>query len=604
MTTRATAPTSYAAGSDGAGDGDADDSARVWEELVTSALLGTDRRPPPALAGATGAGVTGQGRTGPGVTGPDVTGPGVTGPGVTGPGATGPGVTGSGLTRADLPGALLDAAALHTVRRRAGLRPGPAAPPPDPAPEDPRRPLPEAARRRLDQLLAGRAAPSPAAGRRGAAPDLTELLPQWLTLANERGYKAPPAALPALLDAARARTDLRPQALRLAGPRGLWLAGLNPEWRFALRGTGAAGRLPSPGDTEGVRALWDEGLFAERVALLAAVRTGDPAAGLALLASTWAAERAEDRLMFLDSLRTGLSDADEEFLEAALADRSRNVRATAAELLSALPASAFAGRMAGRAATCVGLDRTAESPTISVEAPHECDAAMQRDGVVPNPPAGRGERSWWLGQLVEAAPLACWPVRFGGRTPEEIVALPVADDWQGELHAAWCRAAVRQRDASWSRALLGSPAIPPATGPGTSSLAERAQLLATLPADERARWVAAFVAAHGLSEAFQLLGVCAVPWAEPLGAAVIDALDIARDAGSYPWSFSGVMGLAERCLAPEAARHLDSLTALPDEEEEDTAPGAGGYWSEAFQRLVSTLRLRAAMRAELTQAPA
>lgn len=525
-----------------------------WEELVTSALLGTDRRAPARLAG---------------------------------------------LPAGDLPGALLDAAALHTVRRRAGLRPGPAAPPPEPSPEDHRRPLPGAARRRLDQLLAGRAAPSPA-GRRGASPDLAELLPQWLALANERGFKAPSATLPALLDAARARTDLRPQALLLAGPRGLWLARLNPEWRFALRGAGAGSSLPDPADREGVRALWDEGLFAERVALLGAVRTQDPAAGLALLASTWPAERAEDRLMFLDSLRTGLSGADEEFLEEALGDRSRNVRATAAELLSALPASALAGRMAGRAVTCVGLDRTAESPTITVEAPHECDAAMQRDGLAATPPAGRGERSWWLGQLVEAAPLSCWPPRFGRRTPEEIVALPVADDWQAELHAAWCRAAVRQRDAAWSRALLGSPATPPATGPGTSSLAERAQLLSTLAPEERARWVGAFIAAHGLSEAFQLLGVCEVPWAEPLGEAVIDALDIAREAGSYPWSFSGVMGLAERCLAPEAARQLESLTARP-EEAEDISPGAGGYWAEAFQRLVSTLRLREAMRAELTE---
>ncbi|MFE0703712.1 DUF5691 domain-containing protein [Streptomyces sp. NPDC058872] len=533
------------------GSGDADESARLWEELLTSALLGTDRRPPAGLV--------------------------------------------DGAIARDLPGALLDAAALHTVRRRAGLRPGAAVSPPDPAPEDPRTSLPPAARTRLDQLLAGRVAPSPA-GRRGAAPDLAELLPSWLTLANVHGYKAPSAALPALLDAARARTDLRPQALRLAGPRGLWLARLNPEWRFALRGAG--GRLPSLKDSEGVRALWDEGLFAERVALVCAVRTEDPAAGLALLASTWSAERAEDRLMFVDSLRTGLSVADEEFLEAALADRSRNVRAVAAELLSALPSSAFAARIAGRAASCVGLDRTAPTPTIVVEAPHECDAAMQRDGMVATPPAGRGERSWWLGQLVEAAPLPSWSPRFGGRTPEEIVALPVADDWEGELHAAWCRAAVRQRDPHWSRALLGSPATPPATGPGTSSLGERAQLLSTLPVEERARWVASFVAAHGLSEAFQLLGVCAVPWAEPLGSAVIDALDIAREAGSYPWSFSGVMGLAERCLAPEAAQQLEFLTARSDEAE-NRAPGAGDYWAEAFQRLVSTLRLRATMQAEL-----
>ncbi|MCX4586475.1 DUF5691 domain-containing protein [Streptomyces sp. NBC_01481] len=537
-------------------------STSAWEELVTAALLGTDRRTPPDA--------------------------------VLTPGK-------------DAPAALLDAAALHTVRRRAGLLPAPAADRPEPAPHDARPRLPVAARRRLAQLLADRSAPSHAGGRRGTAPDLTELLPQWLAAANEHGYQAPPSLLPALLDAARARTDLRPHVLTFAGSRGLWLARLNPEWKFALRGASGSAVLPDVTDAEAVQRLWDEGLFAERVALLAAVRVHDAGAALALLTATWGTERAEDRLMFLDSLRTGLSGEDEPFLERALSDRSRNVRATAAELLSALPHSALAVRMAARAASCVGLDRSGDgagggAATIAVEAPHECDADMQRDGMVPNPPTGRGERSWWLGQLVEAAPLSTWPARLGGRTAEEIVALPVAEDWGQELHAAWCRAAVRQRDAEWSRALLGAPAAPPETGPGTSSLAERAKLLATLPAGERAAWVAEFIAAHGLSEAFQLLGVCAVPWAEPLGRSVVDALDIARDAGSYPWSFSGVMGLAERCLDPSEASRLDLLTATPDETE-GASPGAGGYWSEAFQRLVSTLRLRATMRTELAGTP-
>ncbi|WP_175410787.1 DUF5691 domain-containing protein, partial [Streptomyces sp. TRM64462] len=447
-------------------------------------------------------------------------------------------------------------------------------------------------------------------GRRGAAPDLTELLPQWLAAANAYGYGAPAPVLPALLDAARARTDLRPAALEFAGPRGLWLARFNPDWRFALRGAAPGGAaLPDPRDGEGVRRLWEEGLFAERVAVLGAVRTCDPGAARELLASTWSAERAEDRLMFLDSLRDGLSAEDEPFLERALSDRSRNVRSTAAELLSALPGSAYARRMAARASTCVGLDHTGDRATLTVEAPHECDAAMQRDGVVPNPPAGRGRRSWWLGQLVEAAPLGLWPVRLGGRTPAEIVALPVADDWREELHAAWCRAAVRQRDAEWSRALLGPAAAPPVSGTpgisvtsGTSSPAERSALLSTLPDMERAAWVAEFIAAHGLSEAFQLLGVCTVPWSGALGRAVVDALDIARDAGSYPWSFSGVMGLAERCLDPAEADRLEVLTALPDEPE-GASPGAGGYWSEAFRRLVATLRLRAAIHTELAPPP-
>ncbi|MEU6468843.1 DUF5691 domain-containing protein [Streptomyces massasporeus] len=544
--------------------------ADVWEGLVTTALLGTDRRTPPGTA-----------------PGPDA------------------------------PAALLDAAAVETVRRRAGRRPVRAAERPQPAPEDPRPALPPAAARRLAMLLADRPGPA-GGGRRGAAPDLTELLPQWLAVANARGFAPPPQALPALLDAARGRTDLRPAALEFAGPRALWLARLNPDWRFALRATpGGGAALPHPEDDESVQQLWQEGLFAERVALLSALRSREPAAARDLLATTWATERAEDRLMFLDSLRAGLGPDDEPFLEQALADRSRNVRATAAELLSALPGSALAARMAVRAGACVAIDHmgtaqpggngvedagpagvTKSAPTIAVEAPHECDAGMERDGVVTKAPAGRGERSWWFGQLVEAAPLATWPRRLGGRTPREIVALPVADDWQGELHAAWCRAAVRQRDAEWSRALLGEPSAPDAGGPGAVSLAERAKLLGTLGAAERAEWVAGFIAAHGLSEAFQLLGVCAVPWAAPLGRAVVDALNIARDAGSYPWSFSGVMGLAERCLDPSEASRLDALLAVPDEPE-DASPGAGGYWAEAFQRLVTTLRLRAAMTEEL-----
>ncbi|MGI5377615.1 DUF5691 domain-containing protein [Streptomyces sp. CA-251387] len=526
----------------------------AWEELVTAALLGTDRRTPPGCE----------------------------------PGR-------------DAPTALLDAAAVETVRRRAGLRPARAAQRPQPAPEDPRPALPPAAARRLAMLLADRPGAA-GGGRRGTAPDLMELLPQWLATANDRGFAPPPQALPALLDAARGRTDLRPAALTFAGPRAVWLARLNPDWRFALRAApGGGAALPRLEDAVEVQQLWQEGLFAERVALLCAIRAREPAAARELLATTWATERAEDRLMFLDSLRTGLGPADEPFLEQALADRSRNVRATAAELLSALPGSALAARMAARAGACVALDHTQQTPTISVEAPHQCDAGMERDGVVAKAPAGRGERSWWFGQLVEATPLGAWPGRIGGRTPREIVELPVADDWQSELHAAWCRAAVRQRNAEWARALLGSPSAPEAGGPGAVSLAERAKLLGTLGSAERAEWVAGFIATHGLSEAFQLLGVCAVPWAAPLGRAVVDALNIARDAGSYPWSFSGVMGLAERCLDPAEASRLDGLLAVPDEPE-DASPGAGGYWAEAFQRLVTTLRLRAAMIEELDPA--
>ncbi|MFF3521851.1 DUF5691 domain-containing protein [Streptomyces albidoflavus] len=528
-----------------------------WEELVKTALLGTDRRAAPVAAGAEG----------------------------------------------NAPGALLAAAAVRTVRYRAGLRAAaPAGAPLSTARPDERPPLPRAARNRLAQLLAVRTAGG--TDRRGAAPDLTELLPQWLATALRQGFAAPHDLLPALLDAARARTDLRPAALAFAGPRALWLARLNPAWRFALRGVpGGAAGAPAPEDAEGVARLWEEGLFAERVALLGTLRERDPARARELLATTWRTERAEDRLLFLDSLRAGLGEADEPFLDEALADRSRNVRSTAAELLSALPGSALAARMAERAASCVSLALTGET-RITVEAPHECDAGMERDGVTAKPPANRGERSWWLGQLVEAAPLATWPGRLGGRTPEEVVALPVDEGWQSELHGAWCRAAVRQRDAAWSRALLGAPGSPVADGPGAVSLAERAQLLGALPEEERAAWVAGFIAAHGLSDSFQLLATCTAPWAGPLGAAVVDALTTARRAGGYPWSYSGIMGLAERCLDPAEAPRLDTLTQPDPPVADPPANSTTAYWTDAFARLTGTLRLREAMHAELTRPPA
>ncbi|MEW2552528.1 hypothetical protein AB0957_12390, partial [Streptomyces zhihengii] len=96
-------------------------TATPWEELVTSALLGTDRRPPS-------------------------------------PESVPPGK--------EPPLALLDAAAVETLRRRAGLRPAAApADRPAAAPHDPRPEPPAAARRRLAQLLADRGARGLARGR-------------------------------------------------------------------------------------------------------------------------------------------------------------------------------------------------------------------------------------------------------------------------------------------------------------------------------------------------------------------------------------------------------------------------------------------------------
>ena len=230
-----------------------------WGELVAAALLGAERRRPP------GGSVT----------------------------------------------ALLDAAAAETVRRRAGALPAMPRRHVEPAPEDRRSPLPTAAERRLPPCWRTARRPERAsrAGRRAARarPRPGRAASAVAGRSQRPGLPRPGGA--AARAAGRGKGAYR-SAGRDAGVRGAAraVAGtseLRLEVRAARRSTSSGDRTPPARRKR--KKLWAEGLFAERVALLGALRRRAPEAGLALLAATWQTERAEDRLMFLDSLRQGLN---------------------------------------------------------------------------------------------------------------------------------------------------------------------------------------------------------------------------------------------------------------------------------------------------------
>ncbi|WP_406283341.1 DUF5691 domain-containing protein [Embleya sp. NBC_00896] len=483
----------------------------VWDDLVSAALVGTGRRQAADLPadGALGA-------------------------------------LAARVDRTDEAVRLLDLAAIVMVHRRAGRR-APAGAPPAPCTEvDPRPTVPEAARVRLRILLDG---------------DGMDFLPEWLALARTAGLRAPESELPALLTAARSRTDLRETVADLAGPRGRWLAGLNPDWAWLTRIAAGAGDDPV--------ALWRHGQFGERLAAFKALRGDDADAARGLLEQTWRAESAEDRAVFVAALRTGLAAADEGFLEAALDDRAKVVRIEAARLLTELPAAAYAARMRARARACL---RPGEAGRVLVVPPTECDDAMRRDGIAETSPTGREDHSWWLGEIVAATPLAEWADVFG-ETPEEIVARTLPRRFAEDVRDGWARAAVQQRDVAWARALAGRGAP--------------TRLLTVLPAAECAEHVARHIAAHGLSEALQLLTNCPTPWPATLGDAVLDAFATAAKGGGYPWSFSGARDVAGRGLDPTLVDRVEQLAE------------GDGEWPKAFRTLADTLRYRATMRGEL-----
>jgi len=417
-----------------------------------------------------------------------------------------------------------------------------------------------------------------------------QLLPEWLALAAERGLRPPPELVPALLDHAAVDPSLHAAVGAAAGPLGRWLAERRSHWAF-VHGAG-----------EDVEEIWAEGGSDERRALFERLRGSDPAAGRALLERTFADETWEDRAAFVETLATGLSDADEPLLELALDDRRKPVRDAAAHLLAGLPRSRFGARMAERAAPLLRVEGgRLRGKRLVVELPGDPDGAAKRDGV----PVG-GRRSERLHALLAATPLATWtgaeweppaaspliatgsPLGAAGSpcaaadppsgaadsppalaraatapaSPADLVALDVADDLGEIVHRGWADAAVAQRDAEWARALWAVRHDP--------------VLLAALPHEE----------AQQLAARAERPDVVAAavpgPWGATLTIAVLNALQ--RHRTGLDWGQD----------AAYAGERLNPAFTEDAEEKLRDLPGRD------IRRLLDVLSARAAMLRELT----
>ncbi|MFF4774337.1 DUF5691 domain-containing protein [Microtetraspora fusca] len=451
-----------------------------WEDLVSAALVGTDRRPVPG------------GRP-----------------------------PGGADTPVAPPVELLEQAAVQVIRARAGQRPQRGRPLP-PAPQEIRPLVGRAAAVRLERILAG---------------EQGRLLPEWLEIAAERGARVPARLIPKLLDLGARDQSIRVHLGVLTGTRGRWLAGLNSAWSY-LR--------DEPTGGAGAAEMWEFGTGGDRRAHLAALRARDPEAARELLAVGWDKETPEDRAAFTRILADGLTMADEPFLEAALDDRRREVRQAAADLLTRLPESRLGTRMTERAGRLLVRD----GDRLQARPPKACDSRMERDGVRARPPAGSGQRGWWLQQVVAHTPLTFWPEHFG-LSPAEITAMEVGD-WAREVRMGWTRAAILQRDAVWARALVE---VEPLT-----------DLLAILPPAEQSRIAAEYVRRHPVDgQMIMMLGGIPRPWGMPLARAVLDK--IAGVATAQPWNAGELARLAGERFDASAHGQVARLSDLPEVHE-------------------------------------
>ncbi|MBD2256895.1 DUF5691 domain-containing protein [Pseudanabaena sp. FACHB-2040] len=269
------------------------------------------------------------------------------------------------------------------------------------------------------------------------------VLPEWLGLATQLGQRVPDIYLPQLLNLGQQQRDLRSLILPVLGQRGRWLAAQNLDWSYAVE--------------VATEADWETGSQAARLLYLKELRSQDPERARELLAATWSHEPASDRTQFLETFRTGLSLADEPFLEEALTDRSKEVRRTAADLLASLPESRLCQRLAEQVQQHIFLNPT-QVPTLTVQLPDSLNPALIHDGIEPKPSqfvaTQLGEKAWWLLQMIGATPLSFWSETWK-IPPAEIVGHAKDHEWEAVLLEGWALAAKRQQNADWVQALLG-----------------------------------------------------------------------------------------------------------------------------------------------------
>ncbi len=268
---------------------DADQTAEIadWSELVSTALVGTDRRPVPQIPSIAGS--------------PSVT-------GIADNAGQGPG---PGRHSQDPALILLSQAAQAGLAWRIGRPPerfeGTL---PDPAPVDPRPPLPEAAAHRLRTIL----------------DSYPKYLPEWLSAVRAAGYRLPAAFLPQLLDLGRTNMLIRVDLAAVLGEPGRWLVTAGGNWKYLLREARARLR---PED-------WQSTDPDRRIAYVAGLYLTDADAARRLIRETWAGERAPVKLGLLALLSRYPDPADLSFVQALIRDSSKQVRDEATLLAGSL----------------------------------------------------------------------------------------------------------------------------------------------------------------------------------------------------------------------------------------------------------------------------
>lgn len=361
-----------------------------WQQLIQSALLGTERHPLDAKTTTALKGL---------------------------------GIALSGEPPEMLARAMAAMGQLRKAKIPTHPYPGPLPPeaPPDEWPE-----ISTLAAQHLLALLEGKHAPA---------------LQEFVDLLREKRRRIPATLLPRILESKTLKSTW-PLLQPFIGNTGRWLLQQNPDWQqWAL--------FPFAEGEEELETLWATANRSQRLQLLHQLRSENPHKAKELVEQAWQNAEWTDRLAFLEAFEQGLGPHDEAFLDACLDDQRAEVRHKAAELLVLLPSSALSQRMCRRAVNGLRYDGR-----LTLSIPDEPDADAVRDGIrLIAPEWWGGRKAAWLGQVVSRVPPTLWQQHFG-LAMDDVLMLFLNSDWAETLVKAIAEATLRFKTSLWAEALL------------------------------------------------------------------------------------------------------------------------------------------------------
>lgn len=498
----------------------------------------------------------------------------------------------------DLERTVLLRAGAQTLYESAGRQPAAPSAPPDPAALESRRVCSPGMTALLAELFIR------------LSRDITTeaLLVEALQLLGAADLLLHPALLPAALNLSS--PALREPLRSVVGERGVWLSQFRPEWNWvrALDTSTAAGTsLPPNADQR-----WEEGERSLRIALLQHARLVDSDRSRKWIAAVWSSEKADRRLEFLKLFEQGLSPDDQDFLEEVLKDRSANVRAVAAELLTQLPDSPTAIRLRQRADGLLEsqapsiLERLSGGRRMQVHPPAEFNKEWAREGLEAKPPQGVGERAFWLSQILALVPPSHWQAKFQAE-PAELISAVARHDFAQAVLVAWSVAAVRAKETAWIAALWDYWfALTPQNERDRSAIERSEQLrvllnhLPATAAEERLLRLLDIKKGFGDFRIDDLLLQLPRPWSATFGqhyltclAQTLPSVDRIHSSqrGNYVESFPvAAIALPTACLT----QALGPWT-LPESDQYHVS-----YVRQQLDEFTATIRLRQRLREELS----